>query len=63
MLTSYFDLNADLIENTQPNNNGWYNKQDVSQSLAHTHIRCINVRQISDRASLKASESVTLYNT
>jgi len=37
MLTSYFDFNADLIENTQPTNNGWYGKQGVSQAHAHTH--------------------------
>jgi len=37
MLISYFDFNAGLIENTQPTNNGWYGKEDVSQSLAHTH--------------------------
>ena len=37
MLTSYFDLNAGLIENTQPTNSGWYGKEIVGQSLAHTH--------------------------
>ena len=37
MLTSYLFLNAGLIENTKPTNNGRSGKQDVSQSLTYTH--------------------------
>ena len=36
ILASYFELNAELIENTQSTNNGWYVKQDVSHPLSDT---------------------------